>query len=213
MRSIKYFLRRYPVAWWVAMTMVSVLTGISVFGSISRSHAAAERLGNLVLVTVAAKPLTAGEMVTADEISRESWPQQLLPQDSLEPSPVGKVIAANVPTGVPLTSTFFAERAVGGPAARLRPGERGIAIPVVADTPTLTIGDWIDLYASDPSSSSGPADVVATGLRIVDVRSDAIIAAGPEADVRAVAGVGADRLTTVLAMPTSRDEDDTTSPP
>ncbi len=167
--------RRRPVA--LALVAVAALAGL-------RSVAPPEPPTATVLV--AARDLPAGRLLTAGDLTPVRLPAGLAP-DSLADAPVGRVLAAPLRPGEPVTDV----RLVGEDLAVAQPDDVR-AVPVrladAAQAALLTPGDTLELLATDPRA--GTSTVLAADVTVLAV---------PDAEV-AADGALPGRLV-VLALP------------
>jgi len=131
-------------------------------------HAARPAPAPTVALTVAAHDLSAGTMLTADDLATVRVPPGSRPAGALA-DPVGAVLAAPLRRGEAVTDL----RLVG---PRLTEGHPGLtAVPVrlpdAAMAALLHVGDTVDLYATDPSdghTTSVAPDVLVLALPAAD---------------------------------------------
>jgi Flp pilus assembly protein CpaB len=142
-------------------------------------------------ITVAARDLPAGETLTAADVTTAELPQGAAP-DALVDAPLGQTLAGPVTRGEPLTVA----RLVGAGLTQADPGIT--ALPVRISDPDqaalLTVGDRIDLMATDPQR-------VTTSTVAADVAVLAVPPQGPDSTGGALTG----RLV-VMAIPSSAVE-------
>ncbi|MDN4159898.1 SAF domain-containing protein [Nocardioides abyssi] len=165
--------------------LAAVLAAVAVAAAL---QATARPAPATVAVTVAARDLPAGEVVTTGDVVRAAWSPGSAPADLADP--VGRVLAAPVRAGEPVTDV----RLVGPGLTEGRPDL--VAVPVrlpdAGMAALLEVGDRIDLLAADPRA--GGADVVAGGVPVLALPVD---------DDPAVGGNGlTGRLVVVGAGPT-----------
>jgi pilus assembly protein CpaB len=120
-----------------------------------------------VPVLTAARDLTAGSVLTPEDLVQAALPSALAPEGALPDlaSATGRVLAGPVRRGEPLTDV----RLLG--AALLPPGSQ-VAVPVRLAEPAigalLQAGDRIDVLAASPEGGVA-AQVVATELVVLSV--------------------------------------------
>lgn len=125
-----------------------------------------------VAVTVAARDLPVGAVVGPEDLATAAWAPGSAP--ATLPDPVGRVLAAPVRAGEPVTDV----RLVGPGLTEGRPDL--VAVPVrlpdAGMAALLEVGDEVDLLAADPRS--GGADVVASGVPVLALPVDDDTAVG-----------------------------------
>jgi len=118
-------------------------------------------------VLVAADDLPAGAVLAADDLTTRALPPDGVPARALtDPADAaGTILAAPVRAGEPITDV----RLVGPGLTTGSPGT--VAVPVrlsdAAQAGLLTVGDAIDLLATDPESRT--SEVVASGVVVLAV--------------------------------------------
>ncbi|MGI8901893.1 MAG: SAF domain-containing protein [Nocardioides sp.] len=143
--------RRRPLA--------AVLTAVAVLATLRTLSPAPEPT---VAVLVAARDLQSGSVLRDDDLVRAAYPVETVPE-GLAGAPVGRILAAPLRRGEPLTDVRLV-----GPA--LAAGYAGlVAVPVRlpdgGSVELLTVGDRIDLVAADPAG--GGAQVVAAAVPVL----------------------------------------------
>ena len=119
-------------------------------------------------VVVAARALTAGSVLTAEDLTTADYPVAVVPAES-HPSirkVTGQTLAAPISAGEPITRS----RLLG---ASMRRGYTGlVATPVRISDPSvvalLRIGDVVDVIAASGDPGQDP-EVVASGARVIAV--------------------------------------------
>lgn len=118
-------------------------------------------------VLTAARDLTAGAVLTADDLVGAPLPTRLVPNGALDDvaAVAGRLVAGPVRRGEPLTDV----RLLG--AGLLPPGDE-VAAPVRLAEPAtgalVVAGDRVDVLAAAPEGGRS-AEVVATALRVLAV--------------------------------------------
>jgi len=146
-----------------------------------------------VPVTVAARDLASGTVLTADDLAVRRYPAAVAPPASSS-SAVGRTLAAPVRAGEPVTDVRLV-------APSLVAGYPGLVLmPVrLADAETvalLRVGDRVDVIAADPRH--GEASAVAVDVPVVAVPS-----ADPESSTGAAPLSG--RLVVLAVAPSDVD--------
>ncbi|MDN4171610.1 SAF domain-containing protein [Nocardioides sp. SOB77] len=146
--------------------LAAVLTAVAVAAGL---QATAEPPPATVAVTVAARDLPAGAVVTPGDLATAAWAPGSAPADL--PDPVGRVLAAPVRSGEPVTDV----RLVGPRLTEGRPDLTAVPVrlPDAGMAALLEVGDEIDLLAADPRpGGSGGAVVVAAGVPVLALPVD-----------------------------------------
>lgn len=204
--------RRHPVARWLLALVVAAVTASSVHRVAAEAEAERQRWGEAVAVVVADRDLDPGDVVQADDVAAATWPAAMVPAGAIA-SPadaVGRTVGVAVVAGEAVLHLRLAPPEVTGAAALLPPGSRGLAVPAGPGTPTLSVGDRVDILATvdvlDVTEGDAglavpePTVRVATAVPVVAVADDGTATVGvPEADATRVAFVTA-RGTVTLAL-------------
>jgi Flp pilus assembly protein CpaB len=99
---------------------------------------------------VAAKPVTRGQPINADQVRAVSWPAALAPPGSFQDTEkaTGRVALADLAPGEAVTETRLA-RVRAGPVASLIPeGLRAFAVPTSLPAGMVMPGDRVDVLAT-----------------------------------------------------------------
>ncbi|MGN0063235.1 MAG: Flp pilus assembly protein CpaB [Nocardioides sp.] len=120
-----------------------------------------------VAVAVAVRDLAAGTTVGPDDLTTVRLPADAVP-DGLAASPTGRVLAAPMRRGEPLTDVRLvsAQLTVGQPGATALP----VRLPDAGMADLLAPGDVVDLLATDPRT--GEARPVAHDVRVLAIPRD-----------------------------------------
>lgn len=139
--------------------LAAVLVATAVFAAL---RALAPPHPATVDVAVAARPLPAGTVLAADDLTTVAFPPDLAP-DGLGDDLVGRALASAVNAGEPVTDV----RLVGPALSRARPGEQAVPVrlPDAGMAALLRPGDTVDLLSTDPAS--GESRVVATDVTVL----------------------------------------------
>lgn len=135
------------------LTAVAVATGI---------HAAAPPPPARVGVLVAAHDLPPGSVIGADDLTEARFAPGTVPA-GLDDAPEGRILAAPLRAGEPVTDV----RLVGRALAASYPGLTAVPVrlPDAGMAGLLRTGDRIDLVAADPQGSG--ASVLAAGVPVL----------------------------------------------
>ncbi|MHB1137456.1 MAG: SAF domain-containing protein [Microthrixaceae bacterium] len=145
--------------------------------------------GPVVAVQVAARSLDAGARIAAEDTRTIRLPARAVPTGSVSAPPVGRRLLADVVAGEVLVSTRLAPRGTGATAATAG-GTDAVTVPVGDAPAPVHDGDLVDVYAAprwDPASfdplapqvATGAVERLASGVRVVRVRTDAVTLAVP----------------------------------
>lgn len=145
-------------------------------------------------MVVASRDLAAGATLAPDDVEEVEVPPGVVPQGAVG-EPVGRLLAAPLRRGEPVTDV----RLVG---AALTAGAAGeVAVPVRLSDPgqaaLLTVGDRIDLLATDPQA--GTTRLLASGVTVLAVPRAAVAGDGALPGRLVVVGLRSeehDRITT-----------------
>jgi len=177
---LRFFLRRFPVGWWVAAFLLVALTGVTVSSLVGRASAMASRWGAPEQVAVAARFLPAGAVVASGEIVLRDVPSGLVPEGALRRPPVGRTLLAPLAQGEVVTAGRVAGAGVGGLSALLPDDARALAVPIGPGTPPLRRGDRVDVLATFEGDE--PTFAVASGAAVLAVTRDKSVTVAVTAD-------------------------------
>jgi len=150
-----------------------VLGGLAAFNVAGREAALARRVGGLVDVVVARKPIAAGDRVTMRSLAIRRVPARFAP-DATTGTPqavVGRRAAVDIPADADVNAGMIARD--GADAARpagpdVRPGER-VAQIVALGSPDLVVpGSRVDVLVT-PEPAAGAAGEAVLALENVEV--------------------------------------------
>lgn len=150
--------------------LASLLTGVAVLAAV---RAAAPPPPPTVAVPVAARDLPGGTVLADGDVRTERFPAATAPDD-LATAAVGRVLAAPVARGEPLTAVRLVGPALAGARADqavlpVRVSDAGVAA-------LLRPGDEVDLLATDPAS--GETRVLADDVTVLAVPAEAEASSG-----------------------------------
>ena len=141
-------LRRSSLSFWSATLAVAGATGLFVNHQVGEASARAARLGGLVDVPVAARPLAAGRVLRPADVEVRRLPAAAVPEGAVARSPAGRPTLVPLAAGEVLLATKLAPDGVRGVAALLPPGMRGLAVPVDPAGMALERGHHVDVLAT-----------------------------------------------------------------
>jgi Flp pilus assembly protein CpaB len=168
---VRFFLRRFPIGWWVAAFVLAAVTFLTISSLVGRASALATRWGPPVDAVVAARSLPAGAVVASGDVLVRRVPSSMVPAAALRRPPVGRALLAPLARGELVTAGRVAPDGVGGLAALLPEGARALAVPVGPGTPPLRRGDRVDVLATFDGGE--PTFAVAEGAGVLAVSGEA----------------------------------------
>lgn len=165
------------------VAIISLAVGVA--GLVGRSP-----WGGSVEVTVAARGLPAGHVLTEGDLRTVPWPEGLVPQDAVTGSVVGTLVGV-LPEGAVLTEAHLGR---GGLGALVKKGRAAVAIPLdlVAEH---TLGAVLDVVGTD---GRGGVRTLAQRARVLAADGDHLWLEVDTADAAAVAGAARDRSATAV---------------
>lgn len=186
-------LDRAAERWWAARARTRMLAGLSVALVLflaGVAHAASNPQGPPRTVWVAARDLHPGDQVTAADVERRSWPEDLVPAGILD-HPRG-LVTAPLPRGAVVTDRHLGETGI---ASTLPPDRVAVAVPA-GQLPSLTPGMALDLVGPGPE---GAAVRVGTRATVVAADGEVVwLAIDPEAVLGVSAAVASGTLVAVV---------------
>ena len=210
LRRFHRLTRSAPV-FWVAVTALAGLTGLTAARLVGQAEASAARYGSLRPVVVATRPVAMGSVLKSADIAVRSLPASFLPDGHVGgvSDAVDRTVVVPLFPGVPVVRDHLAPEGLRGVAALLPAGTRAVAVPAGGATAPVRTGDVVDVLATfDPSSSGGagadggdPTFAVAVAALVVDVGEDsATVAVGPQ-EAKRVAFAVAHGVVTLAVVP------------
>ena len=196
-------LRRSPLPFWVLSLALAAGTGLTVSRLVGEASARAARLGGLVDVAVAARPVEPGDVVRVADVAVRRLPAGALPDAPVAASPAGRVALVPIVTGEVLLAAKLAPEGLRGVAALVPPGQRALAVPVDRGGLTLRPGDRVDVLATFDVATGDPVGAGAGGATPPVAEVDAGAESAPTFPVALgalVVGVG-DEAVTVAVSP------------
>ena len=204
--------RRSPAAWWAAAAALALFVATQVAALDDDAAARRQAWGDAVQVVVAARPLSAGDVVGPGDMTVQQWPAAMLPDGALAEVPAGRTVVAQIVAGEAVVADRVAPTGLRGVAALIPEGHRAIAVPSSSggfgtDVPAFAVGDRVDVLATFDvidvddleASRSEPTGIVARDALVVDVTETAVTVAVLEHDTTRVAFAVA-RGTVTLAL-------------
>jgi pilus assembly protein CpaB len=138
-----------------------------------RERRAAERLGPLVDVLVAARDLPAGARVRRDGVGLRRVPARFAPPDALTSGAgvVGARVAASVPAGGYLGAGLFGGPESGRGRDPMRRGERAVTVEVAGGLSAagLTTGRRVDVLVSTETGAGGRTQMALAGAELLGI--------------------------------------------
>ncbi|MCD9623782.1 SAF domain-containing protein [Rhabdothermincola salaria] len=158
--------RRRPLIRWAATVVAALVAGALAAGAVARADAARAAYGTLREVPVALRSLAVGDVVGPADVEIRALPEVMVPEGVAE-DPLGRAVGDAIVAGEVVLDARLAGWGTG-PAARLEPGQRALAVPVDDRSLVLQIGDRVDVLAPEVGSTTG-ARRVARGAEVLAV--------------------------------------------
>ncbi len=191
------------IAFMVALVATGMFYGLFVTKLMSN--------GSGKTVVVAAKPLEAGAVLTADDVKSVAWPAEELPQGSFEhPEQVtGKTLFGSLSPAEPVLAARLASEEGGGQSAGVPAGMRAISVHVSDSSGVMSLlhaGHKVDVQVVIPKTNDASAQLKTAmeGLEVLAVSNKAeassqgfslpvvtLLAKPSDADILALADSGA----------------------
>jgi Flp pilus assembly protein CpaB len=206
MYRLRFFLRRFPAAYWLAAFLVAALTATTVARLVGRAEAAAARYGSPRVVWVMRRPVPAGAALSADDVARRPVPAAFVPSGAVGSAVdlAGRTAVAPLARGEVVLAARLAGAGVGGVAALLPAGATALAVPVGPGTPPVRRGDRVDVLATfdagDGPAGAEPTFAVARSAPVLAVSGDksVTVALSPEEAPRVAFAIA--KATVTLAL-------------
>jgi Flp pilus assembly protein CpaB len=150
-----------------------MVAGMVLHAYVARIAAAAGASGPEVAVVVAARPITRGTAVRANELRAISMPKAYAPPGTFSSvaEAAGRVALGDLAAGEAVTETRLA-RVRAGPVASLVPaGLRAFAVPTSLPRGALRDGDLVDVLATYGATGGGQphTELVVSGVEVLFV--------------------------------------------
>lgn len=209
---------RRAVATWALVVVLAATAGFLVAsgGSSPTRAEPASAVRRVVVVTAEVRP---GDRLDG-KVGYRRRPTADVPDGALTTMPQDRVATVALHRGEVLVGDRVSGSPGAGPAALLRPGFRGVTVPLPDSAPRLRVGDRVDVISTAAVSPLGAVDrpddapvdvqaaskarVVAPGVAVIDARPGAVTVSVPAEQAPAVAAaVGDSSVTVVFAGPAS----------
>lgn len=171
-------------------------------------------------LVVAARPLEAGTVLTADDVKSIAWPAQELPQGSFELTEQvkGKTLFSSLSPAEPVLAARLASAEGGGQSAGIPTGMRAVSVHVSDSSGVMSllhVGHKVDVQVIIPKTSEAGAQLrtAIEGVEVLGVNNKpeansqgfslpvvTLLASPSQADTLALADSGA-RLRLTLRNP------------
>ncbi len=184
-------LRRHPSLRNGLALALAAVGAVGITQRVGDAEALRDAWGRARTVAVVVDRVGPGESL-AGHLRARSLPMAAVPQGALDVRGAsGRTARDALVPGEVVVAARLAPKGVRGPAARLGPGERGVAVPVPdGAAPPVRAGDRVDVVSMLP----GGADrVLAPAAPVIHVGQRVITVAVPKADaadLAALAGQG-----------------------
>ena len=186
-------IRRATFRYWAVVAVLMFLTFELVGRVHSSARAAVAKHGTTETVWVAARHVTAGEVLRQGDVRRVEIPTAFLPHGEAARRVEGQATTVPLVAGEVVLAARLAPSGVRGAAARVPPGSRALAVPMGPGGPlAVEVGDRVDLLATfppDTTTGDEPTFAVAESAVVVDVSpdDDTVTVAVPSEDAARVA--------------------------
>ncbi len=153
---------------WLLTGLVALACAWLVSARVGSADRARHAWGTSRSVAIASHDLVPGMVVTEGDVTIESRPIAVLPDDALD-SPMGRVVVDSIAAG----EAVLDRRLIGG--QRRMPGALAdgsvFAVPIDRSAPALSVGDRVDVWAqtSSRSTSATSATRAARRARVIAV--------------------------------------------
>ena len=210
-------LSRSPLAYWVAVGALALVTTLAVSQLLGRARSEAARYGSPRSVLVATRDIGVGTQLGGGDFAVRSLPSGLVPPDAVADAGQarGRVVVVPVFAGQPVVRRQLAPWGRTGAAALLPPGKSGISVAAGPAATKLSKGDTVDVLATfDPATPAAagkePTFPVAVGASVIDVGGESVtIAVDPEEAKRIAFATSHGAVTVVLSsVPSSSTKPD-----
>jgi Flp pilus assembly protein CpaB len=199
---IRFFLRRFPLLYWVAALSLAGLTAVVVFGFVGRAQAASARYGSVRAVPVAVRSLEVGAVVRAGDVEVRRVPAAFVPAGRV--GRAGRTVLVPVARGEVLLASKLAPDGERGLAALLPSRSKALAVPVGPGTPPLARGNRVDVLASfevaDAPAGTDPTFPVAVAALVLEVEPDEAVTVAVSPDEAPRVAFALAKATVTLAL-------------
>ena len=165
-----------------------VLGGLAAFNVAGREAALERRVGGLVDVVVAQRPVAAGRRLSARALAIRRVPARFAPRGTTGDARqlVGQRARVPIAAGTDLTAAMLGEQDARPAGPPIRRGERVVEVVALGSPALITPGSRVDVLVS-PEPGGGGASTAVLALEDVEVLAASATAAGADeaADRRA----------------------------
>lgn len=170
----------HPIRGRLAALVLALTAGAVTLGAVSRAESLASAYGSTRTAFVARHRIDPGVEVGRDDVERRELPVAVIP-DGTNSDPVGRTAIETVHPGEPVLDARLAPEGIQGQVAMIQPAHHGLAIPLDVPTPTLAVGDQVDILGGRTVTT------VVRGVTVIDVSETAVTVAVADPDLAAVA--------------------------
>ena len=195
MPFVRRRLRRHPLAHWLLVLGLAVLSALVVGRRTADADAARAAWGATKPVVVATRAIDAGATIDADDVALQRWPAAVVGTSALDALPVGRAVRVALAPGDMLRVDDIAPTGVAGLAALIPDGWRAVAVARGTASVAVARGDRVDLVAA---TADGAAAMVARDALVLAADAKTITVAVPSDVADRVAGALA--TTAVVAV-------------
>jgi Flp pilus assembly protein CpaB len=166
-----WFRRRSPaIAYWAFTLIVAVIAAQLVGGAVNDATS-----GQSQQVLITARPIAAGEVITASSLRVASVPMAFVPDRSTAASAVvvGRVALHPLRAGAPVDLRSLAPGASSPLAAIVGSGRRGISISTPHSPEGLSVDDRVDVLVN--RDGDGALSTAIRGARVARVDEQSVL--------------------------------------
>jgi len=131
---------------WFGTAFIAILATLFTMTTISAANSAKHSWGTTREVVVATHDLEPGTTVRVQDTRSEQRPIALVAEDATT-DVIGRTVTAFIAAGETFTKRRVAPSGDSGPGALLGPNSLAFAVPTNNTTPSLSIGDRVDVFA------------------------------------------------------------------
>ncbi len=182
-------LRRHPLAHWLLVGGLAMLTALFVGRRAADADAARAAWGTTKPVVVATHAIEAGTAITAADVTLEHWPAAVVGDGALDALPIGRAARTALGARDIVRADDVAGTGVNGLSALIPDGWRAVAIARGNTSIAVARGDHVDLVVA-----------TADGAEAAALARDALVLAADAKTITvAVPAATADRVAAAIA--------------
>jgi len=185
---------------WLLLSVALASGGLAASQVHQRERRAAEQLGPVVEVLVAARDLSPGSRVGRRAVLVKRVPARFVPPNALASGAgvVGARTAVPVAAGAYLNAGLFAGAGGGRGENAIGRGDRAVTVEVAGESAAaeLTLGGRVDVLVSTDNAAGGRTQMALAGAELLRM-SEAATAGYPEPDAAAASSARPTALATL----------------